>query len=332
MDSTIPLKALKEPAHGVRFSTAAVAPRDRCEWLNEVICREYANVAVTPPPDGELFNEMTLYPWEDLQLSAIRSSGLSIERLPREPHLNGQDAYFAVILLAGDYRLEQNGREVFLQPGDMTIYDATRLHRIYCPRDFGKLIVSIPRAALRSRIAGVEHCTAVRIPGNSGIGAVASNFMRATATQIGALSAQEFHALSDYSLDLLTLAINSVRPGNCNLSRIRSASLGSVKAYVERNLHDPALNAEGIAQGVGLSSRYINDLFKDEDISLMRYVWQCRLEGCRKDMLASAQAGQRISDIAYRRGFNDLAHFSRVFKQRFGCSPREYRQRGERVL
>ncbi|MDD5581131.1 MAG: AraC family transcriptional regulator [Methylobacter sp.] len=32
--------------------------------------------------------------------------------------------------------------------------------------------------------------------------------------------------------------------------------------------------------------------------------------------------------MAFRWGFNDSAHFSRVFKQQFGCSPREFRQQG----
>ncbi|MDD2769018.1 MAG: helix-turn-helix domain-containing protein [Methylococcus sp.] len=33
-----------------------------------------------------------------------------------------------------------------------------------------------------------------------------------------------------------------------------------------------------------------------------------------------------LSVIAFRWGLNDLSHFSRAFKQRFGCSPNDYRQ------
>jgi len=33
-----------------------------------------------------------------------------------------------------------------------------------------------------------------------------------------------------------------------------------------------------------------------------------------------------VGEIAYGRGFNDAAHFSRAFRERFGCSPREWRQ------
>jgi AraC family transcriptional activator of tynA and feaB len=163
----------------VRLSTSHVSPLERLEWLREVIGREYANVDITPPANADLFNEMTITPWGDLQLSAIRSNAISLNRLPREPQLIGQDAYFAVILLAGEYRLRQDGREIYLRPGDMTLYDAARPHRIDCPRPFEKLIVSIPRGLFTTRLTEVEHCTALRIPGNTGIGAVTSDFIRA---------------------------------------------------------------------------------------------------------------------------------------------------------
>lgn len=317
------------PAEALRLSTEDVPRRERHGWLREVIGREYANVDIAPPRDGSLFNEMTILPWDGLRLSVIRSNAIGIERLPREPHRVSQDAYFAVVLLGGDYLLQQDGREVFLRPGDMALYDATRPHRIHCPRSFAKLIVSIPRAALRERVAGIERCTALRIPGDHGIGAVASDFMRSAARHASSLSAPEFTALAEHALDLLTLAATAVRPADFQLSRSRSLSLHRIKDFVERHLAEADLDAARVAAGVGLSSRYINGLFRDEDTSLMRHVWQRRLEQCRRDLRNPAHAGHRLSDIAFRWGFNDLSHFSRAFRQRFGCSPSEYRQAGD---
>jgi quercetin dioxygenase-like cupin family protein len=93
-------------------------------------------------------------------VSTIQTTAISLQRSPRAPHLNSQDAYFAVMLLSGDYRLEQNGREVLLQPGDMTLYDATRPHRAHCHGESTKLIyLSIPRTVFRDRIAGIDRYT-----------------------------------------------------------------------------------------------------------------------------------------------------------------------------
>jgi AraC-like DNA-binding protein len=39
-------------------------------------------------------------------------------------------------------------------------------------------------------------------------------------------------------------------------------------------------------------------------------------------------ASLTICEIAYRRGFNDSAHFSRSFKDRFGLSPGLLRAKG----
>jgi hypothetical protein len=183
-------------SHGITISTADVAQRDRREWLQDTIRREYTKVEVTPPVDGDLFNEMTFYQWEKLRLSAIRSNAITINRPAHEPYHTSQDNYFGVMLLSGSYLLEQNGRETFLKPGDMAIYDATRPHRIQCSRAFSKLIVTIPRTMMRARLAGVEHCTALRIPGDSGVGAVTSNFIRNAASQAPNMRESEFSSLA----------------------------------------------------------------------------------------------------------------------------------------
>lgn len=325
MNTIVPIKP--ERVRGLKLSTNAVPPRERAGWLREVICREYANVEITSPAHADLFQDLAIYPWESLQLSAIRSSAISLRRLPKEPHLNSQDAYFAVMLLSGGYQLEQNGREVLLQPGDMTVYDATRPHRIHCPAEFSKLIVSIPRTVLRDRVAGIDRCTALRISGAQGIGCVAANFLRSSAGHADQLQAHEFSGISGQALDLLALAITSVRPADINLSRSRAASANGIKTFIEQNLRDTHLDTGMVIRNTGLSARYIGYLFADEGTSLMRYVWKRRLENCRKDILNPVYAGHRLSDIAFRWGFNDTAHFSRAFKQQFGCSPREFRLR-----
>ena len=293
--------------------------RERRDWLQEMICQEYTRVEITPPTDGNLFNETTFYAWDNLRLSTIKSNGLTIERLPREPYKDSQDNYLAVILISGNYLMEQGGREVFLQPGDMTIYDATRPHRIQSSTGFSKLLVSIPRTVMRHRIAGVEHCTALQVSGKVGMGAVTTHFIQSVASQAENMSAGEFSTLSEQSLDLLTLALTSVRPQNFNLSRSRSISLRLVKDFIELYLADSMLNTAMIAAGTRLSARYINDLFRDEETSLMRYVWSRRLEKCRKEILSLNH--QPVSTIAFRWGFNDLSHFSRAFKRRFGACP-----------
>lgn len=310
----------------LRLTTADQPAHMRLDWLRDVIGREYANVDITPPSDAPLFNEMNIMQWRNLQLSSIRSNAISLKRLSREPQLIGQDAYFVVILISGEYRLLQDEREARLGIGDLAVYDAARPHRIDCPRSFKKLIVSIPREVFEERVTNGAQCTAIRISGSSGIGAVASQFIRACARETTALGAYEFNALAEYSLDLLIRAIASVSPRTYALSRDGDATVKGVKAYIERHLADAALNATAIAAGVGLSSRYINHLLKSQNTSMMRYVWCRRLERARQALLEWDVKRSSLADLAYRCGFNDPAHFSHAFKRRFGCSPREYRQ------
>ncbi len=53
----------------------------------------------------------------------------------------------------------------------------------------------------------------------------------------------------------------------------------------------------------------------------MRHIWRRRLEQCAKDLCDPRRAGERIAEIAFRWGFGDASHFSRAFRQQFGCAP-----------
>jgi AraC-like DNA-binding protein len=311
------------------LSTDHVAPRRRRDWLCEVIGREYARVDIACHSSDRLFNEMTIYSGQDVRLSSIRSGPIVIEKLRRPSLPDRHDVYLAAMLLTGDYFLEQDGKQISLRPGEMTIYDATRPHRIVCPGDFSKLIVAFPRAMLQERFPGVEKCCARRVGTETGIGSLTTGNIRSFSAEAGALAPEAFDAVSEHCADLVALALADLSGETSAANPGRAATLRRVKRFVESRLHNPELDTAMVSQGVGLSARYVNALFEKEGASLMRHVWGRRLDNCRRDLTSASCAGEPIGQIAFRWGFNDLSHFSRAFKNRFGCSPRELRALAE---
>jgi AraC-like DNA-binding protein len=122
------------------------------------------------------------------------------------------------------------------------------------------------------------------------------------------------------------MGLASAAPVGLNLPRSRPLSLARVKSVIERHLGNPGLDSAMVARDAGLSPRYVNQLFEEEGVSLMRYVWRRRLECCRDDIL-NAGGQPSLYAIALRWGFNDASHFSRAFRNQFGSGPRDFMRR-----
>lgn len=88
-----------------------------------------------------------------------------------------------------------------------------------------------------------------------------------------------------------------------------------------QNIGLPSVNF--FAEELNLSANYFGDLIKKETgISAQEYI-QLKLIDIAKERIFDNK--KSISEIAYGLGFKYPQHFTRLFKQKVGVSPNEYR-------
>lgn len=99
---------------------------------------------------------------------------------------------------------------------------------------------------------------------------------------------------------------------------------------LESQLGDPELTVQAIASGEGVSVRYLQQLFARFGQTVTGYLKSRRLERARAELASPLHTQLSISEICFRWGFNQSAHFSRAYRERFGEAPRDTRNRARR--
>lgn len=92
-----------------------------------------------------------------------------------------------------------------------------------------------------------------------------------------------------------------------------------------KKIDDPNLSVQQIATDMGLSTRYVYNLFAHEKHSPADYIREKRLEKSRQYLSDKNKQYMSITDIAYACGFNSSAYFSSLFSMRYSRSPRSHR-------
>ncbi len=100
--------------------------------------------------------------------------------------------------------------------------------------------------------------------------------------------------------------------------------LHRARRYVENN-YDRHIGLDDIAQQAFMSSAHFLRQFKREfGQTPYQYLTRCRLNAA-KELLATTDLA--ITEIVFASGFGNRSAFSRLFKERCGVSPLEYRRR-----
>jgi transcriptional regulator GlxA family with amidase domain len=146
--------------------------------------------------------------------------------------------------------------------------------------------------------------------------------MNALAAELPGLDSAARAAAASAALELLRATVEPALPTSRASTRV--AMRAEIRRYVRTHLQDPALGPASIAGAYSMSVRALHALFEDCEESVAALVRRERLARCYED-LCRPNAGS-VTSIAFRWGFCDAAHFSRVFKQAYSVTPRVVRQ------
>jgi AraC-like DNA-binding protein len=267
------------------------------------------------------------------EMLAYRSPRLHVARLCFSAHRTfyaGSSRARASNLLVsihceGEVQVSQNDRDARIRPGDIFIIDPSRPFEIETG-EIETYSIYLPRARMHELAPELDAATACAISSASGAGAVFRKLLEEVFAAAPALDDAAADRIADGFPPILAAAIASVPGAAACPAQLKLAHRQRIRSFARENLHDPELDIERIARGVNLSARYVHDLFSDQPKTLMRWIWSERLERCCEDLGRPAFSARPVGEIAYAWGFSDLAHFSRAFRERFGRSPRAYRE------
>ncbi len=185
------------------------------------------------------------------------------------------------------------------------------------------LCIKVPMATLAQRLGDVDALICKPVSGRGGAGAMLSSFLASLWPLID--QAEDGHwgeTVSEVILDLMTLAYRPLSE-SAGPSSGRRQWMAKACGFIDEHICDPELGAPVIAQAIGVSPRYVQMLFAAAGTTPSAFIQDRRLR-LAAERLRRPDA-PCITEVAMAVGFNDLTHFGRAFRKRYGVTPRDYR-------
>jgi AraC-like DNA-binding protein len=236
---------------------------------------------------------------------------------------------FVICINRGDTPMltQQLGREALVDPAAAVLMSMTEPGSVRAD-GFNYLMVGVPRAELATLVPDLDDAA---IRPLDPAGEPLRHLRRYVAFLHGLDAAEADPALAGHIrttlTDLFALTIGAGRDAAqvAQMRGLRAARLREIQAEIRANFANPAFSPRHLAQKLGLSLRYVQDLLHETGVSFTERVLELRLQKART-MLMSHQNGRlKVSEIALACGFNEISYFNQAFRRRFGASPTQFR-------
>ena len=234
------------------------------------------------------------------------------------------EALNLLFVLDGAIRVEQAGQKYELGQDQWTLCDTSRSYSMSVECSVTQLLMTVPKDMLGLHQRDMVRLGIGALSARTGPGKVLRQVVGSLFDEFENLKPCTAADLTGLILDLVHMAVQD-RARNNATSSAREMLHERMSRFICRNLRDPDLSVDSIAAAFACSKRYVHKIFSGERQTVGELILCSRLERCRRDLADDTRSDQSITGIAFGWGFNNSAHFSRVFRERYGLSPSAYR-------
>ncbi len=314
-------------AHLETFSTIGLDPRRKIEYWNDSVCASFTPNTSEPVDLRAFTGHIARTSVGDMTVAEVYSDAQAVHHTRSHVARSKRAMFFIHMQLEGESVSRQDGREARLAPGDFTLCDTTRPYEIHFDGPNRMFVLGIPDTMLRRHLACPESVVAIAMSGADGMSGLLSSFLRGFWRQCrDDLDPVVVPRVTSAILDLVASAYTVLPQAQPDRSSLAAAHRIRIVNYIEAHLGDPDLTPMRVAQACKMTPRYLHHLFSQESETVARYILRRRLEECSRALTVASQRGRTVTAIAFDYGFNSPTHFGRVFRARYGVTPRQYRR------
>lgn len=231
-----------------------------------------------------------------------------------------------VLPVEGAFVLNNGADCVELRLGDILYGPTGRDSTLKLPDHFVMLYIRIPQAMLYPRMLNLHIMPLGTLTGQAAVNRVFSGLLHSIANDLEELGDEDIRPIEVALSEFVVSGLAESAAMNC-FDAAGASNFHRITQAIETQLGDGDLTLHHVAEQQHVSARYIQKLFQQAGLSFSQYLRRRRLEHCHADLGSIAHRHLSISEICFRWGFNDAAHFSRSFGAEYNMTPRAFRQK-----
>jgi AraC-like DNA-binding protein len=264
-----------------------------------------------------------------LAIYLSQSDPFTVNRRSQDIEDDSAFDYLVLVQLEGSAEIEQKKSRFMVNPDSLAIIPGGLPYRLSFLQAGKRLLLRIPLGVFHERVLGRQiRDFGAHVFSGAGLVQITIDLLKSLVMQASKLSETEQHTLAEVTLDLIAAVVRTETDFEHNQhGSAQVARMSRILSYLEEHFADHDLTPAKVAEANAVSTRHLHNLFQHSGLTVTRWIWERRLKAAREDLLNPALADLSITDIAYQRGFNDSAHFSRTFKARFNISPSQLRKK-----
>jgi AraC-like DNA-binding protein len=243
---------------------------------------------------------------------------------------DGMDHIVAQVIRRGNKAWQCRGASFKGYPGDIVLLDFSQPVEIQTQNQ-DSLTLFLPRQALAQHLKSPEQLHGRVLRRQSPLALLFSEHLRTLQNAATApLTRREIDAMAGGLISLSAHYFGDLATTDGGAER-EKILLPTICRYLEQHFRDRDLSPDALAGRFHTSRAQLYRMFKPYG-GVAHFVQEQRLSWCLRELMKPSNANVQISEIAYRAGFENGTHFSRLFRETFGITPREVREGGHRVF